>query len=216
MMKMFVKEYNKVSGEPFRVENYKGHKLEMYYFNDHPNYLKYVQSGRFSIWTSNGIDYRLLIDKGYYEKVNDLYDNEINNIWLDYTNVVYSEQRKMSRKYMYISLAALVVVMGLSLTVQQLFPSFGQNMFLISMVLLFIILFGSSHFQQKGLRKVVESENQKTTLKIKETMGEEKFNNVLKGQEEYYQEFFNSPDDENLENEEELKLEDKGDDKDEE
>lgn len=198
-MKMFVKEYNQTTSEPFRVEKYKDTKLEMHYFNDHPSYQKYVQSGRFSIWTSNGVDYRLLIEKGYYEKVTALYDNEINDIWLDYTNVVYESQRKMSRKYMYISLAALVAITGVSLLIQTFVEKAGDNVFLISMILLFVVLFGSSHFQQKALKELVRVENEKTSLAIRDAMGKEKFNEILKGQEEYYQEFFNVPAEDNEE-----------------
>lgn len=208
-MKMYVKEYNKVAGEPFRVEDYRGHKLEMFYFNDHPSYQKFVSAGRFSIWTSNGNDYRLLIEKGYYEKVKDLYDNEINNIWLDYTNVIYGEQKRLSKRYMLFSMIALVVVMGLSMGGQQLFSELGQIFFIVSMVLLFGILFGSSHFQQKALRNLVTEENKNTTNLIKETMGSSKFEKVLQAQDDYYREFFNVPEDEDVLEEEALEIEEK-------
>ena len=122
-------------------------------------------------------------------KSKDLYDIEINNIWLDYTNVIYGEQKRLSKRYMLFSMIALVVVMGLSMGGQQLFSELGQIFFIVSMVLLFGILFGSSHFQQKALRNLVTEENKNTTNLIKETMGSSKFEKVLQAQDDYYREF---------------------------
>ncbi|WP_025725056.1 hypothetical protein [Acholeplasma granularum] len=189
-MKMLPKDYAKAVGTPFRVEKYKEAKLEMYYLDDRSDYGKFAQRGRFSVWTSDGVDYRLFVDKGYYNAVPDLYKNEVNDIWLDFTNSIYAAQQKMSRSYMFISLIVLGVVLAASFLVQTFWEEQANNVFLISMVILFVGLFYSSSRQQKALRALVSEENQKATALIKETLGAAKFQAILDAQEAYYQEYF--------------------------
>lgn len=194
-MKMLPKDYAKAVGTPFRTEKYKDAILEMYYLNDRPDFHKFAGRGRFSIWTSDGVNYRLFVEKGYYEAVTDLYDNEVNEIWLDFTNSIYAAQRKMSRKYMMVSMIVLLVVLGASMLLQQFLPEQADNVFLAAMVVLFIGLFVSSNRQQKKLRALVGEENKKATQLIKDTLGEAKFQGILDGQEKYYETYFKSDDD---------------------
>jgi len=192
---MLPKDYAKAVGTPFRTEKYKDAILEMYYLNDRPDFHKFAGRGRFSIWTSDGVNYRLFVEKGYYEAVTDLYDNEVNEIWLDFTNSIYAAQRKMSRTYMMVSMIVLLVVLGASMLLQQFLPEQADNVFLAAMVVLFIGLFVSSNRQQKKLRALVGEENKKATQLIKDTLGEAKFQGILDGQEKYYETYFKSDDD---------------------
>ena len=189
-MKMLPKEYDKAVGEPFRVEDYRGAKLEMYYLDDRADYSKFASRGRFSVWTSNGTDYRLFVDKGYYTAVSDLYQNEINTIWLDFTNSIYAEQKRLSNKYMLISFIMLFVLLGISLAAQTWFSDAQDTVFLVSIVALFVGLFGSSSLQQKKLRALVDVENKKATDLIRAEIGEDAFQQILSNQEAYYQQYF--------------------------
>lgn len=211
-MKMLPKEYAKAVGEPFRVEDYKGAKLEMFYLDDRSDYGKFASRGRFSVWTSDGVNYRLFVDKGYYQAVSGLYINEVNDIWLDFTNSIYAEQQKMSKKYMFISFAVLAIVLIASYVIQALLPEQANNVFLASMVVLFIGLFYSSGQQQKRLKAYVNEENQKATALIKDVVGEAGFKEILANQEAYYQAYFKTETDSSTEevtevevNEEEVK-----------
>lgn len=190
-MKMLPKDYAKAVGSPFRVEKYKEAVLEMYYLDDRPDYSKFAARGRFSVWTSDGVNYRLFVDKGYYNAVPDLYVNEVNDIWLDFTNGIYAAQKKMSRKYMMVSLIVLLVVLAASTIIQQLLPTQANNIFLASMVVLFIGLFYSSNQQQKKLRTLVGEENKNATESIKSVLGEARFQAILDAQEKYYEAYFN-------------------------
>lgn len=191
-MKMLPKDYAKAVGTPFRTEKYKDAVLEMYYLNDRADFHKFAGRGRFSVWTSDGVNYRLFVEKGYYEAVTDLYENEVNDIWLDFTNSIYAAQRKMSRMYMFISMIVLLVVFAASALLQELLKDQANNVFLIAMVVLFVGLFVSSNMQQKRLRALVSDENKKATQLIKDTLGEAKFQNILDSQEKYYQAYFNT------------------------
>jgi hypothetical protein len=189
-MKMLPKDYAKAVGTPFRTESYDGAVLEMYYLNDRDDFHKFAARGRFSVWTSDGVNYRLFVEKGYYEAVSDLYLNEVNTIWLDFTNSIYAAQRRMSRIYMGVSMIVLLVVLVASMILQTFMPEQANNVFLAAMVVLFIGLFVSSNGQQKKLRALVGEENKKATQLIKDTLGEEKFQNILNGQEKYYETYF--------------------------
>ena len=191
-MKMLPKDYAKAVGTPFRTEDYKGAVLEMYYLNDRNDFHKFASRGRFSVWTSDGVNYRLFVEKGYYEAVPDLYKNEVNDIWLDFTNSIYAAQRKMSRTYMTVSMIVLLVVLGVSMLLNQFIPEQANNIFLAAMVVLFIGLFVSSNRQQKRLRTLVSEENKNATQLIKDTLGEASFQNILDAQEAYYQKYFNT------------------------
>jgi len=191
-MKMLPRDYAKAVGTPFRVEKYKDATLEMYYLNDRNDFYKFAQRGRFSVWTSDGVNYRLFVEKGYYEAVPNLYKNEVNDIWLDFTNSIYGAQRKMSRKYMMVSMIVLLVVLGASMLLQTFWAEQANNIFLAAMVVLFIGLFVSSNGQQKRLRSLVQEENKKATELIKNELGEEAFQEILDNQEKYYQKYFNT------------------------
>lgn len=189
---MLPRDYAKAVGTPFRVEKYKDATLEMYYLNDRNDFYKFAQRGRFSVWTSDGVNYRLFVEKGYYEAVPNLYKNEVNDIWLDFTNSIYGAQRKMSRKYMMVSMIVLLVVLGASMLLQTFWAEQANNIFLAAMVVLFIGLFVSSNGQQKRLRSLVQEENKKATELIKNELGEEAFQEILDNQEKYYQKYFNT------------------------
>lgn len=88
-MKMLLKDYVKVVGIFFRVEKYNDVILEMYYLNDRSDFYKFVLCGRFFVWILDGVNYRLFVEKGYYELVIDFYINEVNIIWLDFINIIY-------------------------------------------------------------------------------------------------------------------------------
>lgn len=191
-MKMLPRDYAKAVGTPFRVEKYKDATLEMYYLNDRNDFYKFAQRGRFSVWTSDGVNYRLFVEKGYYEAVPNLYKNEVNDIWLDFTNSIYGAQRKMSRKYMMVSMIVLLVVLGASMLLQTFWAEQANNIFLAAMVVLFIGLFVSSNRQQKRLRSLVQEENKKATELIKNELGEAAFQEILDNQEKYYQKYFNT------------------------
>lgn len=193
-MKMLPKDYAKAVGTPFRVEKYNDATLEMYYLNDRSDFHKFASRGRFSVWTSDGVNYRLFVEKGYYESVTDLYTNEVNTIWLDFTNTIYAQQRKMSRMYMMVSMIVLLIVLGASIGLQQIISDQADNVFLAAMVVLFIGLFVSSNRQQKKLRTLVSDENKKATQLIKDTLGETRFQGILEGQEKYYEAYYKSDD----------------------
>lgn len=189
-MKILPKLYASAQGEAFRVEDYRGSKLEFFYLDDQKDYGKYVSRGRFYVWTSDGTSYRLFVDRGYYNSVPDLFINEVNDIWLDFTNSIYGAQKKMSNTYIFISLGIMALTLVGMYIAMTLFKEAGQNIFLVVMVVLFIGLFVGSSLQQKKLKSLLERENADASAKIRGVLGEGRFQGILDNQERYYQDFF--------------------------
>lgn len=204
-MKILPKEYAKAQGQPFRVEDYKGAKLEMYYLDDRSDYGKFAQRGRFSVWTSNGVDYRLFVDKGYYNAVGDLYRNDVNTIWLDFTNSIYGAHQKLSKFFMLIQLGLFALMFAILMIVPQLIPSASDVVFLVVMVVMFIGIMTSSQIQQKKLKGIVSKENENASNLIKKALGEANYKEILANQEKYYESYFRPSVEEEVEEENETK-----------
>lgn len=185
-MKILPKVYKSVTEEPFRVEKYKDSKVEFYYLENTPNLIKYASKGRFAVWTSNGEDYRVLVESGYYEECSELYANSINDIWLDYTHFVYSTQRKIGKKYNFISLGITFVILAIVLAITALKWLDESTAFLVGMALLFVVVFLVSSNQQKKITAEVQLANRKATTKIKNILGAKGFEKLLQKQSNYY------------------------------
>ena len=114
-MKLCTRVYDGLEGkEPFEVQDIReGVKIELYYMNDFPAYLEeYTRKGNFAIFsTRDGLTYRLLIEKGYYDVMHELYDVETNTIWEQF----WVDVNKCRTNYLFkILVPVLVVYLALS------------------------------------------------------------------------------------------------------
>lgn len=194
-MKLLPKVYKSVTGEPFRVETYHDAKIEMYYLDETQYLSRFASKGKFAVWTSDGVDYRLLIEKGYYEAIPDLYQADINVIWLDFMNYAYQTQTKLSRKYSLFTLITFVLSLASVFLITELS---GQDTvgFVVGIAILFVGLFTFSKKQQNELRTYIKTENVTATQKIKDTLGENRFEELLNEQQAYYEKYFAFDDEE--------------------
>lgn len=207
-MKILPKIYRSAVGEPFRVETYDGKKIEFYRLEDTQYLIRYASKGRFAIWTSNGEDFRVFVETGYYEECEELYQNEINEIWIDYTHFVYQTQKKTGRKFNLISIISMVPIFALTLLLSSLNILEESTAFIIGMVVVFIAIFFITSQQQKRLTAEVRGANLEATNKIKAKLGTKRFEGLLDKQRNYYYKFMEieNPEDQV---EEELHLDEK-------
>lgn len=185
-MKILPKIYKSVTDEPFRVENYNGKRVEFHRLENTPYLVKYAAKGRFAVWTSDGENYRVLVESGYYEECSELYQNSINNIWLDYTHFVYDTQRKIGKKYNLISLGVTALILVVVLLISLLGIVDDSAAFIIGMVLLFVVVFFVSSNQQRKVTSEIQESNRTATKKIKKILGDRNFENLLQKQSNYY------------------------------
>jgi len=182
-MKLNPKIYAQLTHEPFATQKINGKIVEFHYLNDTPYLFQFASKGRFAIWTSDGNNFKVLVEKRYYELLSDFYLPEVNTIWLNFLSKVGTLSNKVNKWFMIPSLIMYVVVAGLA---TWLFPDFTMEI-LIGMIVLVII---GNIFQGRYLNQKVAQENQNTQDEIRDYLGVERFNALVENQSKHYQEYF--------------------------
>jgi hypothetical protein len=182
-MKLNPKIYAQLTHEPFATQEINGKIVEFHYLNDTPYLFQFASKGRFAIWTSDGNNFKVLVEKRYYELLSDFYLPEVNTIWLNFLSKVGALSNKVNKWFMIPSLIMYVVVAGLA---TWLFPDFTMEI-LIGMIVLVII---GNIFQGRYLNQKVAQENQNTQDEIRDYLGVERFNALVENQSIHYQEYF--------------------------
>ena len=182
-MKINNRVFKTLTGEPFKTQEIDGHLVEFYSMNDTPFLQQYVTRGRFYIWTSNGKSYKRLIEKGYYDKVSYFFEQEINEIWINFLVDASQTQSKVSRTFLTISL-------GLSLLIIILFSFLWMDKISFGIIAALIVTIIVNMIQQKKVNALIGEKNTKAVMQIKEVLGEKGFNDFLNDQDEYAKEYF--------------------------
>ncbi len=189
-MKILPKIYAQAKGEPFRVDDYRGSKVEFFPLEDTVYYSRFVANGRFHLWTSNGLDYRLFIDKSYYEALTELYSEEMNTISLDYMLKVYGFRNQKRKKTFLWTLAILVVVMGIMILVSMLWPQTLDYLAVGGIVLMLAPYFFLIKKERADIDKFIHEEHAVASELIKKEIGADNFEALLTKQEQYAEQFF--------------------------
>lgn len=189
-MKLHNRIYRSLTQEPFHTQKIGEKEVGFFYLNDTQHLAQYVQKGRFYVWTSDGINYRLLIEKGYYEKVSYFFSEEINTIWINFLDEIGVISKKMSRMFLIGSLviAVLIVVLSILLEFQQ------YGIFIALTVVLIANMVHSSR-----LNKIIKEKNYNAQVAIRDILTEPGFEKLIADQEEYYQEYFAFTEEDELE-----------------
>lgn len=194
-MKLNYKVYRQLTNEPFLTQEIDGKVIEFHYMNDTPFLFQYASRGRFAIWTSDGVNYKVLIEQKYYEALEDFYKPEINKIWLGFLEGVSALSKKINMLFIIPTLILYVVIAGLA---TFLFKEYTLQI-LLGMIVLVVI---SNMFQGRLVNKKVREENLKAQDLIRSQMGNENFDSLIKAQEDHYQEYFKFSEENNASEEE--------------
>ena len=128
-------------------------------------------------------NYKVLIESKYYEALKPFYEQGVNKIWLSFlTNV-----GNMSRKT---NLIFLIPTMALYVILVTLFSIFWQEQMMILLIALLAGVILTNMTQSRYINKKVKEENGATQQAIKDYIGEEKFEELVKNQEVFYAEYF--------------------------
>lgn len=185
--------YEAKPSTPFETQELEGHKVELYYMDDFPQVLdEFTNKGKFAVWSSkDGVDYRLAVEKKYYETLSDLYSKKVNQVWLNFWDECDRIQKNFSFKLV-LPLTCVVVVVFLLLV--NLKNWFNVNVpdsvtigltFGIPLVYIIFIMFLRSRVMKK-----INLAQADSIQKIKNDLGAAKFENLLRGQRTYIDEFF--------------------------
>ncbi len=182
-MRLNYKVYRQLTSEPFMTQEIDGKSIEFHYMNETPFLFQYASKGRFAIWTSDGTNYKLLVEKKYYEALSDFYEVEVNTIWLHFLESVGKTSKKINIYFIVPTLILYVVMASLALFV---FTEFTLQI-LLGMVFLVVV---GNMVQGRIVNKRVREENLRAQDLIREQMGNEKFESLVHSQEEHYKEYF--------------------------
>lgn len=181
-MKINYKMYRSVGTEPFKVQEIDGRLLEFHYLNDTAYLAENVTKGRFYVWASDGTNFKLFVERGFYDKVDYFFDKEINAIWLNFL----VEASKVRSKTTPISLASSFIPLGLAVFGFLKFPDQG------TMILIggFVISLGINMFFSSKLNRKVRELNHQAHLGIQNALTEEGFEKFFEDQREYGEVFY--------------------------
>jgi hypothetical protein len=182
-MKLNPKVYNQLTAEPFETQQLNGRIVEFHYMNDTPFLFQFASRGRFAVWTSDGNNYKVLIEKKYFEAMRAFYTPEVNLIWLGFLQKVSGVSRKINNFFMIPTLILYVVIAALA---TWLLPNNMLEILLFMIVLVVI----SNMVQSRIVNKKVRDENKKAQDEIRAFIGDENFEQLIKAQEDHYQEYF--------------------------
>lgn len=182
-MKLNSKVYKQLTNEPFEKHEINGKTVEFHYMDDTPFLTQFASRGRFAVWTSDGKDYKVLIESTYYEALKPFYEYDVNVIWLSFLDNVSIISKKINMLFIIPTL--LLYAIGAILTFV-----FFEAYTLQILLGLIIIVFISNMVQSKVVNSKVRAENQKTQDLIREHIGQANFDELVKAQEEHYQKYF--------------------------
>jgi hypothetical protein len=182
-MKLNPKIYAALINEPIEKQEINGKIVEIHYMNDTPYLLQFASKGRFAVWTSDGSNFKVLIEKKYHEMLNDFYCPEVNGIWISFMSRVGAINRKMSKWFTYplLLLYLIIAILG-----TLLFPG-NTTEVLIALV---VIMIFSRFIQGRIFNRKVMHENRKAQDEIASFLGEDKYAEIVKAQEAHINEYF--------------------------
>jgi len=170
--------------EPFEVQEFDGRKVELFYMDDFPEVKEeYINKSQFSVWSSeDGFNYRLFLEKGYYETIKDLYEQPVNKIWVDFWDATEKITKKTTR---YILIPLMVICVGLCIGSFWM-PQVGTYITIGVLVAAFIAMIGVNSYN----RRKIMAENVKSRNLIIEHMGQNKFDSILEAQKNYIDQYY--------------------------
>src|SRR5690554_3103819 len=189
-MKMNMKMFKNLNN-PAEILDVEGKVVEVHFMND-TNYLaQYAGQGYFFAWSSDGNIYKLLVEKGYYEELDQLFLPEVNALQIK----LYEDLSKSRRKiYLGLVLPVFVILVGLLIATYFIEELSEYTMQIaIGCLLVFLIV---NIFQSSYLRKKVDRLRNGYFDDLEAFFGEQKLDELVIKQREYHAEYFNFDDDE--------------------
>ena len=173
---------------PIDVQEFDGRKIEIYSMNEF-NAVKeeFINKGKFAAWAStDGVNYRVFIEDGYYKELKALYSQPINKIWVDFWDTCESISRKMTYR-------VIIPVTGVALVLCILFgtliKSEASNWLMIGVV---VVAFVAMLFCNRLTKKKIYDANVSSVDMIKKHLGEKNFDSLLDKQKEYMDAYYDA------------------------
>jgi len=174
---------------PFEVQNCGDKKVELYLMDSFEGIKEefVIRKGQFAVWSSaDGINYRLFLENGYYERVKDLYSEPVNQIWLDFYDTTDNISKKFSNYFIYPLMGFAIVACLASIFLAQYMASFVSWIIIGVLAVMFIVMI----FVNMKMKKKILAENTKSRQKIIDHFGGNRFDELIEMQKTYMDEYF--------------------------
>lgn len=184
----------KALDNPVETQDVNGRKVEIHYMNDTQYFARYAQQGQFAVWTSDGSDYKLLIERDYLETLRPLYTSRINDVWIR-----FYEKATQVRNNIFLKLILPILIAALAIVIIfAAVPALRQYQTIVLIGILVVVL-ASNILQSTLMKRRIERAREEAVIEIKETLGEEQFKSLIEEQGKFYDNFFDFKDDEVVE-----------------
>ena len=183
-MKYNEKQFYQSVTEPFEVQEMdNGAKISLHYMNDEPFFMDNINKGSFSVWScGDAQNYKIFIEKGDYEITKDLFEKDINQIWMNFLLKI----DKMKRKYvLFIMLPLILVILAGLILLSILFPNKAWILVVALVAVIILSLIPSALLSRK-----MQVENIKAAAEVREKVGLEKFKQIVEEQDKYMEKFY--------------------------
>lgn len=190
-MKLNERVFEVLNGEPVEVQNLDGHEVKIYILDDYPDVLnEFVNKGKFAVWSCvDGTNYKLAIEKGYYDELRELYSDKVNDTWLKFWDECEKISSTFSKKIVLPATAVIIVIFVVLMALSNKMPGkLGTYLTLgiaIFYVLVILIL-------RKLTTNKINIANQNALAVIKKNLGEAHFNDLLERQRNYIDAYYDT------------------------
>lgn len=182
-MKLNAKLYKNLTSEPFLTQTINGQTIQFYYMNDTQYLFQFASKGRFAVWATDGFNYKVLIERKYYEAMQDFYEEDVNQIWVNFLTRVSKINKKINTFF-------IVPTMILYAAIAFIASVYLQEYMLQILLGLLGVIIVSNMIQNRLITKRVRAENLNAQNEIRDSIGHEAFDKLIASQQEHYQEYF--------------------------
>lgn len=190
-MKLNERVFEVLNGEPVEVQNLDGHEVKIYILDDYPDVLnEFVNKGKFAVWSCvDGTNYKLAIEKGYYDELRELYSDKVNNTWLKFWDECEKISSTFSKKIVLPATAVIIVIFVVLMALSNKMPGKLGTYLTLGLAIFYVLVI---LILRKLTTNKINIANQNALAVIKKNLGEAHFNDLLERQRNYIDAYYDT------------------------
>lgn len=190
-MKLNERVFEVLNGEPVEVQNLDGHEVKIYILDDYPDVLnEFVNKGKFAVWSCvDGTNYKLAIEKGYYDELRELYSDKVNDTWLKFWDECEKISSTFSKKIVLPATAVIIVIFVVLMALSNKMPGKLGTYLTLGLAIFYVLVI---LILRKLTTNKINIANQNALAVIKKNLGEAHFNDLLERQKNYIDAYYDT------------------------
>lgn len=190
-MKLNERVFEVLNGEPVEVQNLDGHEVKIYILDDYPDVLnEFVNKGKFAVWSCvDGTNYKLAIEKGYYDELRELYSDKVNDTWLKFWDECEKISSTFSKKIVLPATAVIIVIFVVLMALSNKMPGKLGTYLTLGLAIVYVLVI---LILRKLTTNKINIANQNALAVIKKNLGEAHFNDLLERQRNYIDAYYDT------------------------